>query len=499
MKKRYFMLLAAITIAGYAMAALFTDVYVYEYMKGSVYTLITPTIRAGSTIDAKPFNADYVTIGGYSYSGTNKAYHHWFQRINGKWEYVCCSKTAFNIDPQATAIKMHSTSSQTQPTSFSGGVSASVWNIRIRQIQKLEADKTGITISDYVGKTFSQTITINYASLAENSVNTDKKPIYVVYSGVTGDKTLLCEPKIIGSETITISGTITTAGTTTANIKLCDNQWQKNVYITIPVTITGKQKSQGGGGIGGSTSDYTNHYVGDQVTVGPVNSPAGLPLTYTITDGADCGTLNGNLLTGTKAGTVVVTASNEGNAEYLPYSKTYKTTFVYHNEIVLERDAATIEVGDSVQIVGTVSSNATLGFEISNEYHAIVGVPGYTKICELCPIIIGDINSRYITALAEGEAVVTVQSIFGTGESGYETPNKKTFTITVVPKGTTTGLTNPDTHYIIPWVENHTIHGDTDMRIFNVTGLDVTAKNGCLPQGIYIVKTGDETHKVIVK
>lgn len=227
MKKRYFMLLAAITIAGYAMAALFTDVYVYEYMKGSVYTLITPTIRAGSTIDAKPFNADYVTIGGYSYSGTNKAYHHWFQRINGKWEYVCCGKTAFNIDPQATAIRMHSTSSQTQPTSFSEGVSASVWNIRIRQIQKLEADKTGITISDYVGKTFSQTITINYASLAENSVNTDKKPIYVVYSGVTGDKTLLCEPKIIGSETITISGTITTAGTTTANIKLCDNQWQK--------------------------------------------------------------------------------------------------------------------------------------------------------------------------------------------------------------------------------------------------------------------------------
>ena len=189
------MLLAAITIAGYAMAALFTDVYVYEYMKGSVYTLITPTIRAGSTIDAKPFNADYVTIGGYSYSGTNTAYHHWFQRINGKWEYVCCSKTAFNIDPQATAIKMHSTSSQAQPTSFSEGVSASVWNIRIRQIQKLEADKTEITISDYVGKTFSQTITINYASLAENSVNTDKKPIYVVYSGVRGDKTLLCEPR----------------------------------------------------------------------------------------------------------------------------------------------------------------------------------------------------------------------------------------------------------------------------------------------------------------
>ena len=74
MKKRYFMLLAAITIAGYAMAALFTDVYVYEYMKGNVYTLNEPIIRAGSTIDAKPFNADYVTIGGYSYSGTNKAY-----------------------------------------------------------------------------------------------------------------------------------------------------------------------------------------------------------------------------------------------------------------------------------------------------------------------------------------------------------------------------------------------------------------------------------------
>ena len=110
MKKRCFMLLAAITIAGYAMAALFTDVYVYEYMKGSVYTWNQPTIYLGSTIDAKPLNADYVTIGGYSYSGTNTAYHHWFQRINGKWEYVCCGKKVFNIDPQATAIRMHSTS-----------------------------------------------------------------------------------------------------------------------------------------------------------------------------------------------------------------------------------------------------------------------------------------------------------------------------------------------------------------------------------------------------
>ena len=45
MKKRYFMLLAAITIAGYAMAALFTDVYVYEYMKGNVYTLIAREVQ----------------------------------------------------------------------------------------------------------------------------------------------------------------------------------------------------------------------------------------------------------------------------------------------------------------------------------------------------------------------------------------------------------------------------------------------------------------------
>lgn len=46
---------------------------------------------------------------------------------------------------------------------------------------------------------------------------------------------------------------------------------------------------------------------------------------------------------------------------------------------------------------------------------------------------------------------------------------------------------------------NGRIYGATDMRIFNVTGLDVTAKNGCLPQGIYIVKIGNHTHKVIVK
>ena len=42
------------------------------------------------------------------------------------------------------------------------------------------------------------------------------------------------------------------------------------------------------------------------------------------------------------------------------------------------------------------------------------------------------------------------------------------------------------------------IYGADDMRIYTVLGIDVTAQNGSL-NGIYIVKTGNETHKVIVK
>ena len=42
------------------------------------------------------------------------------------------------------------------------------------------------------------------------------------------------------------------------------------------------------------------------------------------------------------------------------------------------------------------------------------------------------------------------------------------------------------------------IYGADDMRIYTVLGIDVTAQNGSL-NGIYIVKTGNQTHKVIVK
>lgn len=42
------------------------------------------------------------------------------------------------------------------------------------------------------------------------------------------------------------------------------------------------------------------------------------------------------------------------------------------------------------------------------------------------------------------------------------------------------------------------IYGADDMRIYTILGFDVTAQNGSL-NGIYIVKIGTETHKVIVK
>lgn len=45
---------------------------------------------------------------------------------------------------------------------------------------------------------------------------------------------------------------------------------------------------------------------------------------------------------------------------------------------------------------------------------------------------------------------------------------------------------------------NGRIYGADDMLIYNVLGIDVTAQNGSL-NGIYIVKVGNETHKVIVK
>ena len=48
-------------------------------------------------------------------------------------------------------------------------------------------------------------------------------------------------------------------------------------------------------------------------------------------------------------------------------------------------------------------------------------------------------------------------------------------------------------------INEGTISCDTDFAIFNISGLDVTAQNGNLTPGVYVVSIANETVKVLVK
>ena len=49
------------------------------------------------------------------------------------------------------------------------------------------------------------------------------------------------------------------------------------------------------------------------------------------------------------------------------------------------------------------------------------------------------------------------------------------------------------------YTENGMVVADCEISIFNIAGQDVTAMNGRLENGVYIVKTANSAVKVVVK
>lgn len=66
-----------------------------------------------------------------------------------------------------------------------------------------------------------------------------------------------------------------------------------------------------------------------------------------------------------------------------------------------------------------------------------------------------------------------------------------------VTKGEATDVEETTASKVI--VSDGAISCDTDFAIYNISGLDVTAQNGNLTPGVYVVTTTTETVKVLVK
>ncbi len=417
--KKVFTLLSLIVLAGSCFAQ-FANYYVYEFMKGSTNTLGSPTLTSdghGGNADKAPLNADLLSVGGYDFKGNKNCYIYWYQRVNGEWKFLSKQAYQMALDPTITAVRVIGTDKSVPYENFddyNGSFkSISIYDVRLRQKQVLKANKESLSFKGKRNATFSTEITIDYASLA--------KPVSVRYTGVTGSVTTVGETKEIGSQTITISGTITE--TTTGSIELWDG-W-RTVYLTIPITITCERKEQT---TSGSISTVRpTLYVNDTVKIGDGTSPVGLPVTYTIVSGAEKGTIIGNMLTANAPGNITVRESNDGNDTYLPYSKDLYFFFYYPNAITLSQDTITLAVGDSTCIAASVNDGTVRFFLEEKDYHILEATMG--TIAFQCKYFSTD---TYVTGVSEG--IVALRTIGIDNGEYYPRAEETTQYVRVVAK-----------------------------------------------------------------
>lgn len=143
--------------------------------------------------------------------------------------------------------------------------------------------------------------------------------------------------------------------------------------------------------------------------------------------------------------------------------------------------------------VGSANPSSFVLYKFADEYRAFKDM---TELYEFPMGGMGDISNqqRVATSFARPNEDGTAVEIYAfTAENGYGA-----YTLTI---GENTGVAVEDVvaNFNV-WVENNTIAADAQIEgIFTVTGQNVTALNGNLSAGAYIVRTAEGVAKVMVK
>jgi hypothetical protein len=153
-----------------------------------------------------------------------------------------------------------------------------------------------------------------------------------------------------------------------------------------------------------------------------------------------------------------------------------------------------IIAGDNTVGNGTAPSTFVL-YKFADEYRAFKDM---TQLYEFPMAGMGNVSNpqRVATSFAKPNEDGTAVEIYAfTSENGYGA-----YTLSIAENdGPGVDVENVVANFNV-WVENNTIAADAQIEgIFTVTGQNVTALNGNLSAGAYIVRTAEGVAKVMVK
>lgn len=130
--------------------------------------------------------------------------------------------------------------------------------------------------------------------------------------------------------------------------------------------------------------DFSDLHVGDVVTL-DASASSGLTVDYTILSGAECASLNGNELTLTAVGTVVVAADQAGNEEYNAAEQVTKTIEILTSGIDDVKVANNIKVvNHSVYLSDEAKIYSVDGKLVYSGFEKVINLPHkglYIVVC----------------------------------------------------------------------------------------------------------------------
>lgn len=215
---------------------------------------------------------------------------------------------------------------------------------------KVTATVDGFTSEEYTveGLTVTAARTLTSVTLEGNPTKTtyyvgetfDPSGIKVIANYTTGD------PEDVTDEAIfTYDDAALTIGTTSVEVFATYNKMDSDVE---KYNITVNKKA--------SSISIANLTIGveETSTITATTTPADAALTYTITDGSEYVTLNGNQITGSAVGTATIKASYAGNDEY----EAAETSFT-----VTVSDLKTATISSFSTISGNFTDNTDISYE----------------------------------------------------------------------------------------------------------------------------------------
>lgn len=240
--------------------------------------------------------------------------------------------------------------------------------------------------------------------------------------------------------------------------------------------------------ISASTGEIATQTLGDQTVTWTGNATS---VTFTVGAKSDYGTDDN------KAGQLDFTSvdiTTGGGSTTITYASDAECVAPCEGQLATPNVTAT--AGDKQIFLSWEEVNGAEDYEVT-----LVEGEGFTTECN-DPIIgaitlTGTTNTCVISGLINGMSYTTFVKALGTSVCDSEADEDITIPAEGATGPTTSMETTDETHVQI-FVNEGTVRSNGFVRIYDITGKEVTRINGTLSRGIYIIRTSEGAQKVLV-